>query len=92
MAKHLFVTGIVQGVGYRVTFSEQARMLNLSGWVRNRLDGSVEALVAGDVQSIEKIIAWAGHGPADALVKQVAVTDAEDPPLTDSRFRLLPTE
>jgi acylphosphatase len=91
MAKHLSITGIVQGVCYRATFSEQARVLSLSGWVRNRSDGSVEALVSGDAQALEKIIAWAWHGPAGAVVEQVTVIEEEDPPLTDGRFHLTPT-
>jgi acylphosphatase len=57
MAKHLRIAGIVQGVGYRASFEAQARALGLSGWVRNRRDGSVEAMVSGDAQAIEKMIA-----------------------------------
>jgi acylphosphatase len=48
LAKHLIITGLVQGVGYRASFEARARALKLSGWVRNRADSSVEAIVRGD--------------------------------------------
>ena len=91
MAKHLRITGRVQGVGYRATFARQALALGLSGWVRNRLDGSVEARVAGDAQALKRIIAWAKHGPAGAQVSSVAVTEIDDGVVTDGEFRILPT-
>lgn len=91
MAKHLRITGRVQGVGYRATFARQACALSLSGWVRNCLDGSVEARVAGDAQALKRIIAWAKHGPAGAQVHSVAVTEIDDGLVTDCEFQILPT-
>jgi acylphosphatase len=87
----LRITGIVQGVGYRFAFEHEARALGLSGWVRNRLDGSVEAVVAGDLQSLERIIAWARNGPALAQVKRVAVDDADCSQISSDGFKRLPT-
>ena len=57
--KHLRITGIVQGVGFRWSLSSQARRLGLTGWVRNRRDGSVEALVAGRAADVAELVRWA---------------------------------
>lgn len=71
MALRLRITGQVQGVGYRAAFQRQASSLQLSGWVRNRRDGSVEALVEGDAAALEAIVAWARRGPPGASVAAV---------------------
>jgi acylphosphatase len=91
MAKHLRITGLVQGVGYRATFARQARALGLSGWVRNRQDGSVEATIAGNIQALERIVAWAEHGPAGAQVRSVAVKEVDDGVVTEGEFQILPS-
>ena len=91
MTKHLIVTGKVQGVGYRAAFEAQARALGLSGWVRNRLDGSVEALVAGEPAALEQIVAWAGRGPSHAEVRNVTIADVTDSELLDPGFVVRPT-
>lgn len=91
MAKHLRIVGVVQGVGYRASFEAQARALQLSGWVRNRSDGSVEALVRGEPAALEKIIAWSRRGPRAAQVSDVVVTDMDDTAPGDDRFHVLPT-
>ena len=71
--RHLVVSGNVQGVGYRYAMASAARELGLAGWVRNRVDGRVEAMVAGQAQAVAAIIHWARTGPAGAQVEQVAV-------------------
>ncbi len=91
MAKHLRIEGIVQGVGYRVAFSRQARALQLAGWVRNRLDGSVEAIVAGDAAALQKIIDWARRGPPGARVSALDVHDVDDALVKSDTFERLPT-
>lgn len=92
MAKHLRIAGLVQGVGYRASFEAQARALQLSGWVRNRIDGSVEAVVRGDAGAVEKIVAWAWRGPSAAQVREVSVTEVEDALVQAGKFAVLPTE
>lgn len=87
--KHLQITGRVQGVGYRHYMSRTARELGITGWVRNRRDGSVEAMVSGSAVAVEKIIAWARRGPASAQVSGVKVTEAAE---SFTRFQTLPTE
>lgn len=71
--RRLLVTGGVQGVGYRYSMVMAARRLDVTGWVRNRRDGGVEATVAGSAEAIAAMIEWARHGPAGAEVAHVAV-------------------
>ena len=78
-AKRLIISGRVQGVGYREWMVEKARALGVSGWVRNRLDGSVEALVAGDVASVEELSRLCRRGPRMAEVTSID-EEMADPP------------
>jgi acylphosphatase len=71
--RHLLITGLVQGVGYRYSMVMAAQRLDVAGWVRNRRDGAVEAIVAGNAEAVAAMIAWARHGPAGAEVAHVAV-------------------
>lgn len=71
VVRRLVIRGIVQGVGYRWAMVRQARLLGVQGWVRNRLDGSVEATVAGRAEAVERIVAWALEGPPGAQVSAV---------------------
>ena len=71
--RHLVINGYVQGVGYRYSMAMAARSRGVGGWVRNRRDGSVEAMVAGDAAQVAAIIDWARRGPAGAEVAHVAV-------------------
>lgn len=76
IARNLTIRGRVQGVGYRAWFEKKARNTGLSGWVRNKTDGSVEALVCGPAPAVEHITAAAQHGPLLARVDDVTGTDA----------------
>lgn len=73
------ITGRVQGVWYRGWTVEQATALDLSGWVRNRADGTVEALFAGPAGAVDAMLAVCREGPPAAVVRDVAVEPAEDP-------------
>lgn len=73
---HVIVRGLVQGVGYRYTMRRVAAEAGVSGWVRNRTDGSVEAEVEGDEAQVDAVLAWMAEGPPGARVTEAAVTDA----------------
>jgi acylphosphatase len=90
MATHLLITGTVQGVGFREFMRREAEVLGVTGWVRNRRDGSVEALVQGDPEAVRKVIEWAHRGPRSARVsgvKAVGVDDIE----AEAGFGIMPT-
>jgi acylphosphatase len=74
----LRITGQVQGVGYRLWATRAAASLGLRGWVRNRRDGSVEALVTGAPEAVATMIEAARKGPIGAQVTDVTVTPDKD--------------
>jgi acylphosphatase len=74
--RRYLITGRVQGVGFRYEMAGEARRLGLSGWVRNRADGSVEAVAAGEVAALDVLDRWASHGPPAARVVAVDVRPA----------------
>jgi acylphosphatase len=69
------VTGRVQGVAFRAFTVDEARERGLTGWVRNRADGSVELEAQGDDARVAALLAWCGHGPPAARVTDVAVEE-----------------
>lgn len=73
----LRITGRVQGVGYRAWMVERATARGLGGWVRNRRDGSVEALVSGEAKALETLLAECREGPPSARVSAVEAAEAE---------------
>jgi len=80
------VSGRVQGVGFRAWLAPQAATRGVSGWVRNRWDGSVEALFSGEASAVEAMIAACRTGPSWATVEDVMVVDAvADPGLRGFR-------
>jgi acylphosphatase len=92
---HLSIKGKVQGVGYRAFVELQAELLGLEGWVRNRRDGSVEAIADGTGDAVEALIRECWKGPPAARVRHVDVSDG-DPKLLGLRpagekFGTLPT-
>ena len=80
VARHLLISGRVQGVFFRAHTRDLARRLGLHGWVRNLPDGRVEVKVWGEPSQVEELVAWCHQGPPAARVTHVAVEDAEPEP------------
>jgi len=89
MAKHLLISGRVQGVGFRYSMAEEAERLGVTGWVRNRRDGTVEAVIDGQDAAVEALLAWARRGPPSAHVSDVTISEAGG---TFARFEMRPTQ
>lgn len=93
-ALHLRIHGRVQGVGFRAAMCRQAQQLGLAGWVRNRSDGSVEAVIVGAPEQVDLLQAWARRGPRGAEVSGVvhrAATAAEEDDALGGAFEARPT-
>lgn len=88
VTRRLVVRGRVQGVWYRESMRREAEALGVAGWVRNRTDGTVEAVVQGTAVAVEAIVAWARRGPDEARVEAIDVEPGEG---TFSGFEKRPT-
>jgi len=89
MVKHLRISGRVQAVGFRFHMERKARELGVTGWVRNRHDGTVEAMVQGTPEAVEAMITAARQGPRSAIVTDVKVSEGSG---EYSEFSSRPTE
>ena len=77
MARRVVVHGAVQGVFFRDTTRRKAQSRGVTGWVRNRSDGAVEALFEGAPEAVDSMVAFVHEGPRGADVERVDVQDAE---------------
>ncbi len=77
LTRRVVVEGYVQGVGYRYFARRAALRHGLSGWVRNRADGTVEALISGPPDAVEAMLAELRRGPLGAEVRSVRLAEAE---------------
>lgn len=77
IAVRLEIRGVVEGVGYRWSMVEQHDRLGVRGWVGNRRDGSVEAMLKGASDAVNDLVAWAHRGPIGAFVASVKAFDAD---------------
>jgi acylphosphatase len=75
--RHVLVHGRVQGVGYRVSLASRVHARGVNGWVRNRADGTVEAVLEGERDAVEAVVEWCRSGPRGARVEAVDVVDEE---------------
>ncbi|MGF1620718.1 MAG: acylphosphatase [Rhodomicrobiaceae bacterium] len=85
------IRGRVQGVGFRAWIANHARRLGLTGWVRNRRDGSVEAVFCGAAEDVEAMVALSRDGPRSAEVEEVEAS-RDEPPAGIVSFEILPTQ
>lgn len=86
---HIYVSGRVQGIGFRAWAQKKATELNLSGWVRNRQDGRVEILADGEPEPIHRFLLMCHRGPMLARVDKVepvSIPDAPLPPVAAGTF------
>jgi acylphosphatase len=90
ITRRLRICGRVQGVGYRDALRYEAERRGITGWVRNRADGSVEALLQGPSEHVEALIAWARRGPSAARVDELRI-EVPDEALAYCRFERRPT-
>ena len=86
---HVVITGRVQGVGYRAWAANRAAQFGLKGWVRNRRDGSVEAVFKGDEPAVVTMLDECWRGPRSAAVKDIVATSVIDEAWSD--FAVRPT-
>lgn len=70
---HVFISGRVQGVGYRFSAEQMALQLGLKGWVRNLADGRVEAVFEGEKEVVDRMIQWCHQGSPASIVKEVSI-------------------
>jgi acylphosphatase len=86
---HLFISGLVQGVFFRDSLRREALQTGVTGWVRNRMDGRVEALMEGEQEEIQRLVEWCKIGPPAAEVDNVEVKFAA-PTGEYDRFLVVP--
>ena len=86
VGRNVRITGGVQGVFFRVWTQEQARELGVRGWIRNRPDGSVEAHLSGEEQTVVQMIELMRRGPANARVEDLTIEAAQ--PEKSGRFEV----
>ncbi len=87
VARHVTITGRVQGVFFRAWTAEQAKALGVNGWVRNAPDGSVEAHLQGDRWAVQRLIELLHRGPPSAVVDEVVEETAELGPSLEFEVR-----
>lgn len=87
--KRVIVTGLVQGVFFRDSCRREAAAHGVAGWVRNRPDGTVEAVFEGPAEPVERLVAWSRRGPSRAVV--TGVTVVAEPPEGLAGFEIAPT-
>lgn len=75
MRKRVVVSGLVQGVFFRDTCRREAAAAGVAGWVRNRPDGTVEAVFEGPVDRVERMVSWARRGPSRAIVSDITIRE-----------------
>ncbi len=89
-AVNIRITGKVQGVAFRYHAKEMAHLHHVSGWIRNRIDGSVEAFFQGEPSQVTQLINWCRSGSPDATISHISIDDVP-PDSQISGFIVRPT-
>lgn len=84
---HVYISGQVQGVGYRMTTTQKAQQAGVNGWVKNLPDGRVEAVFEGEADAVQKMVQWCHEGPVSATVADVEVLTESPEGLTGFETR-----
>lgn len=87
MRVHVSISGVVQGVFFRVRTQDQAQMLGLNGWVRNKSDGKVEAVFEGPRKNVGQMVEWCRLGPSAAQVDNVETHEEPEEGLSGFEIR-----
>jgi len=75
ITKHLWIYGRVQGVFFRESMYREAAKQHVTGWVRNRQGGALEAMFQGELAQVETLVAWAQRGPPEARVERIEIDE-----------------
>jgi acylphosphatase len=84
--RHLFISGHVQGVGFRAKAQRQAETLGVNGWVANLPDGRVEVVIEGEPALVDQLVDWCRSGPARATITDVTIES--EAPAGESSFSI----
>ncbi|GHH68734.1 acylphosphatase [Promicromonospora soli] len=87
VARHVVVSGRVQGVGFRYLLEREATVAGVAGWTRNTAEGTVEAVLEGPPSGVEDVLGWMRRGPRGAVVVSVDVTEVAPRGLTGFMIR-----
>jgi len=87
VAKRVVVHGHVQGVGFRMAAASRAKARGVAGWVRNRPDGTVEAMFEGERDAVDALVRWCSEGPRGSMVTHADVADAAPESLRSFEIR-----
>ena len=85
--KHIFISGRVQGVGFRAFIRREAAVLNIKGWAKNLVDGRVETIIQGDKKKVSQMIAKLREGPSYAKVENLNINDEKPTDFSDFKIK-----
>lgn len=85
--KHIFISGRVQGVGFRAFIRREAAVLNIEGWAKNLADGRVETIIQGDQKKVDQMISKLREGPSYAKVENLKIIDEDLSDFSDFKIK-----
>ncbi|MFC1595992.1 acylphosphatase [Candidatus Margulisiibacteriota bacterium] len=73
--KHIIITGLVQGVCFRMYTQREAEYRGVTGWVKNNIDGKLEAVFEGEKDAVDRVVTWCRQGPPSAMVQDIEIRE-----------------